>query len=169
MSRVGAMLPLRLERSIADFMNPDTFWLNPPEFLDAFRNLTGDTSMTEAAFTKPTGQYPGYINVQLDADGDFVITVRGDPDPAARTPAPGATAQMTIEKDDWYQLIAQAQRLRPTTDTSVAAAAAQTVTTDAGDPQVVGRDEPLELTAAMVEPAFHPSDAIVVDSDDREA
>lgn len=98
-------------------MRPDVFWLNDPVYMQAFRDLTGDTSMTEAAFTKRDEIYPGYVNAQLGVD-EMVLTVRADPihlpgsGNAAMPGTCGATAQIRIPIDDWDQFIAQAQMVR---------------------------------------------------------
>lgn len=105
--------PNEAEKQFHDHMAPDIFWLTPPDYLSAFRDLTGDTTMNEAAFTSHALAYPGYVNAQL-GDGEMVLTVRGDPrlDSDGSNAQVGPTAQFRIPIDEWDQWVAFAQRVR---------------------------------------------------------
>lgn len=100
------------------FQSPDIFWLADPAFDQAFRDLTGDTSMTEAAWTDPTeDSFPGYVNAQVGIAADqtksIVLTVRGNPtgEPGVDVTC-GITQQLAIPLDAWDQFIANATKLR---------------------------------------------------------
>lgn len=100
-----------------DHMAPsEVFWLADPAYMDAFRDLTGDTTMTEVGFTKPSEQgYPGFMNTQLaDDDTHVLLTVRGDPrlDDEGRMVAAGATVSVKVPLEDWDEFIAQTMRMR---------------------------------------------------------
>lgn len=106
----------RIERRMREFFDPTIFWLGDPNFDAEFRRLTGDTSMTEAAWTDPTPNrsFPGYINAQLgEDDGCMVLTLRGDPTGELGVDSvSGVTQQLRIPLDAWDQFIADAQRVR---------------------------------------------------------
>lgn len=97
-----------------DHMRDDVFWLGDPAYMDAFRDLTGETTVTEAAFTqtdKPL--YPGFVNAQLSADGKaMVLSARGEPVQQEHGTMCGHVAQLSIPLDDWDQFIAHAQQVR---------------------------------------------------------
>jgi hypothetical protein len=98
--------------SFEEHMMPGVTWIDDPAYAAAFADLIGDETVTEAAYTKPAGSYPGFINIQRDATGAFIVMVRADPMPADGPVDCGQTAVVTIPEDDWYQLLADAARLR---------------------------------------------------------
>lgn len=65
----------------------------------------------ETAWTNPSPTaYPGFINLQLTANGEMQVIVRPDAIPDAPDPAP---VTLTIPMEDWHQLIASANLLQP--------------------------------------------------------
>lgn len=105
-----------------EHMRPDVHWIAPEEYRIAFDELiAGEDTVTDcAAYTKPGSQYPGYVNIARDSDGNFIFTARADPKPAltaaegAKDPpmACGETIVVTIPEDEFHQLFASANRLR---------------------------------------------------------
>lgn len=106
-------VPNEADRQFHAFQSPDVFWLGDPAYMAAWRELTGDTSMTEAAWTDPTeGSFPGYVNIQA-GDGEMVLTVRGAPTGESGVDRTcGAPQQLRVPFEAWDQLIADAQRVR---------------------------------------------------------
>lgn len=93
-----------------DHMNPQVHWIEPEEFGAAFDALTQkERSMPEAAYTKPGPIYPGYVNIQRDHTGAFILTVREDPIDGVC----GETGVISIAEDDFYQLMVDMARLQP--------------------------------------------------------
>lgn len=74
--------------------------------------IHGDNArLMEVAWTNPSpAPYPGFLNLQLTANGEMQIIVRPDPTEADRTPAP---VTLTIPMEEWHQLLATAARLQP--------------------------------------------------------
>lgn len=103
-----------------EHMMPGVTWIDDPAYAAAFADLIGETLMTDcAAYTKPEGSYPGYVNVTRDHTGAFILTVRADPKPALTAAADAKnppveespTSVLTIPEDDWHQFMAMARRL----------------------------------------------------------
>lgn len=135
-----------------EHMMPGVTWHDDPAYAAAFADIIGETIMTDcAAFTKPSGSYPGYVNVVRDATGAFILTVRADPMPAltaaegAKNPPmeEGRTAVITIPEDEWNQLVVNANRLPvPKEDDNAEAPASGGAA--AGDPLAQRADAPDE-------------------------
>lgn len=131
-----------------EHMMPGVTWHDDPAYAAAFADIIGETIMTDcAAFTKPSGSYPGYVNVQRDHTGAFILTVRADPtlpwkgEEASATC--GETAVVTIPEDEWNQLVVNANRLPvPKEDDNAEAPASGGAA--AGDPLAQRADAPDE-------------------------
>jgi hypothetical protein len=102
-------IPNEADVSFQDFMDPSIDWVQEPDYVRVFRELTGEEPMAhEAAYTAPTGSgYPPFINIAT-ADQDIVqVTVRS----AAEDGQVGTLARIHLHVDDWNRLIADAGRL----------------------------------------------------------
>lgn len=109
--------------TFAEHMSPRvaTHWIAPTEYREAFEELIKEeTPMfddhTEAAYTSKAANLPGYINIQRNEAGDYVVTMRGD-----QAPVPMLNqGRIVVSEDDWHQLIAQVGMMRPAKPQTVA-------------------------------------------------
>lgn len=143
-----------------DHMNPQVHWIEPEEFGIAFYLLTErERPMPEAAYTKPGTTYPGYVNIQRDEAGAFIVTARGDPVDGKC----GETVRIAIDEDDFYQLMANTSRLQPSVPTPVAEI--EPVIEELAEART--EEEPIEEEPIEEKPipedVVHEPDAIVVD------
>jgi len=101
-------------RDFEAFQSPDIVWYHHADFINQFAALTsGDETVAhEAAFTKPGGMNPGFINIATFGEDGIQITVRGEPSGGPRGDnTPGGWARLHISLEDWQQLIADVARL----------------------------------------------------------
>lgn len=87
-------------------MAPDVHWINEPEFVSVFQQLTGELPMAgEAAWTQPGVTYPGFINFSRSDQPGHIRAL-------LRTPNQTTVSVLDIPIEDFDQLIASAQQVR---------------------------------------------------------
>jgi hypothetical protein len=90
---------------IEAFMEAGTDWIDEPEFVSAFQELTGEAPMQDqAAWTGATHPYPAFLNVTAVAHDTLQVT--------ARTAESQEVSRFCMPLEDWHQLVADVSRLR---------------------------------------------------------
>lgn len=87
-----------------DFMDPGIDWVQEPDYIRVFQELTGEAPMThQTGYTMPGGSLPAFINVATVGEDTIQVTVRTE---SSQTPS-----RMCMPLIEWQQLVANVARL----------------------------------------------------------